>query len=187
MCRQSEFQLSYFKLWRNCFDDDDEEEEIGSANLHTHLAFHFHGVAISAPERLRLVKTPIHFPGCSFCTTTPQKKVQHAFAHKKWGSRSWWAAPTKSDRFVSGRFGLLASVTLFHAPGWFGYFPDVCPSDRSELSARMGGDQLTAFTREWSFQMTSALPKNGILWDVHGLHGISYDESPRGKDCLFTS
>lgn len=86
MCRQSEFKLSYFKLWISCFDDD-YEEEIGSPNLHTHLAFDFHGVAISAPERLRLVKTPIHFPGCSFCTTPP-KKVQHAFAHKKWGSGS---------------------------------------------------------------------------------------------------
>lgn len=88
MCRQPQFQLSYRTITSNsgCFDED-YEQEFRSPNLHTHLTFDFHGVAISAPERLRLVKTPIHFPGCSFCTT-PAKKVQHAFAHKKWGSAS---------------------------------------------------------------------------------------------------
>lgn len=29
--------------------------------ISTHLAFHFHGVAVSTPQRLRLIKAPIHF------------------------------------------------------------------------------------------------------------------------------
>lgn len=62
----------HFKVWISC-SDGHYEQEFGSPKLHTHLAFDFHGVAISAPERLRLVKTPIHFPGCSFCTTPPKK------------------------------------------------------------------------------------------------------------------
>lgn len=93
MCRQSEFQLNYFKLWISCFDDDDEEE-IGSPNLHTHLAFDFHGVAISAPERLRLVKTPIHFPGCSFCTTPPKKSSARLCPQKV----GLWFLMSRSDK-----------------------------------------------------------------------------------------
>lgn len=86
--------------------------------------------------------------------------------------------PTDSSTDASGFVGFISRPLLI----WL--FPDVCPSDRSELSTRTGGDQLAASTREWSFQMTSALPKNGILWDIHRLRGIS---CPRGKSCLFTS
>lgn len=150
MCRQSEFQLSYFKLWMSCFDDDCEQE-IGS-DLRTHLAFDFHGVAISAPERLRLVKTPIHFPGCNFCTTTTHPPPPKKNKNKKTSARlcppkvGLWLSddplrqnPTDSSPDASD---FVSFVGFISRSGLIWFFPR-CVSVREERTFRQNGRRST--------------------------------------------
>lgn len=137
----------HFELWRRRFVDDHEEES-RAPNIRTHLAFDFHGVAVSAPERLRLVKTPIHFPGCRvfFFFVEALQKSSARLCPQKVGL----CFPTiRSDSIRPIRLRTLGGfVDFISRRGLVWLFPDVCPSDRSELSARKGGDRLAALTRE---------------------------------------
>lgn len=50
----------------------------------THLAFHFHSVAVRISQRLRLIKAPIHF--FPVWRKKKKKKSSVAFAHRERGS-----------------------------------------------------------------------------------------------------
>lgn len=95
------------------------------------------------------MKTPIHFGGCSFCTTPPplKKKFSSLLPTKSGALRPdapLWPNPAASSPGPT----FVATLGLFDAPGWFGSCPMCVRSETRELSARRGGEQLAALTRE---------------------------------------
>lgn len=91
----------------------------------THLAFHFHSVAVRISQRLRLIKAPIHF--FPVWRKKKKKKSSVAFAHRERGSGPGLSALKK--------FSLFASSTelrvSFTSPTSF-FFSQCAPTDMRE-------------------------------------------------------
>lgn len=129
----------------------------------THLAFHFHSVAVRISQRLRLIKAPIHF--FPVWRKKKKKKSSVAFAHRERGSGPGLSALKK---ILPVRFFHRTSC-FFHLPDFFFLFS--VRSDRHEggLHERAGGVRLAALTwgvwvKFWKWHQPS-LKKTGF-WDA---------------------
>lgn len=124
----------------------------------THLAFHFYCVTFRIPQRLRLIKAPIHFLCLQFFSFF---KSSAAFARRKRGSGPGVfcfnnpPASSPVEEFVS---------SLIYFTSW-SFLSMRSVRVQRGLHGRRGGELLAALTWdcELSFEMTSALLKNGIL------------------------
>lgn len=91
----------------------------------THLAFHFHSVAVRISQRLRLIKAPIHF-----FSRLKEKKKEKKFSRLCPQREGLW-----SRAFCSKKFSLFASSTelrvSFTSPTSF-FFSQCAPTDMRE-------------------------------------------------------
>lgn len=142
------------------------------APLSTHLALHFHGVAVHVSQRLRLVETSVHLRRGGGGTEAQQAAVRAAFAHRKRGSGfpapEIPSLPRPGWRTLAVRLCRLADASFFRS--------SVRSGRREEgLRGATRGARLAASTLECQSKFWNDISppkKNGILWGVQARLGI---------------